>query len=761
MRAVVAPYEYTALEEVESPSGERHQVLFLRDRPMDHDAAGQAGGLAGVYWRPEERIRIEDLLAELPVGFQPDALIYWSIEYHPVPAGIQDVPFFTVAVVGDWNLGGQAVQTCGRAFDLLVADRAGCRRLKSIGFPRVRYAPLWGFDPRLHRRLPGVERDLDIVMAGNFNHDIQRERAPWLARIASLSTRYRVCVTTGVYGEEYTRLLCRARIVFNRSIRGEINMRAYEAAACGALLFYERENLEIGQLFMDGEECILYGPDDLEDLVDRYLADEEARRRIAEAGWRRVQMHTNRSHLGILLDVVADDTRRFGSSSCRRKARSPLDERLSRVHQWLTLGSAAAAAAADAELSKVPDRAGPGGMVTHAVALAQAAEAVKVPSERTRLWNEAALALRAVLENRPQCVAARWNLAQVLLAQGDVLGAARQLEEVAAGCEGSASDGKGPDAEDLALPVYPRRYDAFDVELENAWSAHPALSAEWAEGVASVFQWRASEILSDLAFDRGDFAAAASYAGQAARLKPYLAATHFRLARALRAQGRSAEAIPEYRNALALGPMYPQIWVEYAQLLADLGREEEFADLLARVEKISAGCPPWSGVPQMVCRIRPRRREYGREGRQGLRIVACPNWSSEGAWRRFVARLVLACRDLDRWASTFPDALEGSIELVLRVEGEAGAPTDLITSRLARYLEEELRVGSDDLLEITLDCRALKSEDQWLLLHEATCLVVAEDGQGLQHEPLAKAMDVPIIPVDLLGAQPSAKLAAA
>src|SRR5205807_214149 len=40
-----------------------------------------------------------------------------------------------------------------------------------------------------------------------------------------------------VFGDEYRKLLSRARIVFNRSIRGECNKRVFEAAATGALLF--------------------------------------------------------------------------------------------------------------------------------------------------------------------------------------------------------------------------------------------------------------------------------------------------------------------------------------------------------------------------------------------------------------------------------------------------------------------------------------------------------------------------------------------
>ncbi|MGC8668451.1 MAG: glycosyltransferase family protein [Chthonomonadales bacterium] len=765
MRAIVAPYEYSGLEEVEGPSGERHQVLFLRAQPLHAEETRKIDALAEAYWRPEERTRIEDVLKMLPQSFDADALVYWSIEYHPVPVGIEDAPFFTAAVVGDWNLGGQAAQLCGGAFDLLIADRCGCRRLQRLNFPRVRYAPLWGFDPRLHRRLPEVHRDLDIVMAGNFNHDIQRERAPWLARVARLSHKYRVCVTTGVYGEEYVRLLCRARIVFNRSIRGEINMRAYEAAACGALLFYERDNPEIGQLFMDGEECILYGPEDLEDLLERYLTDEEARRRIAEAGWRRVQVHTNRHHLGILLDIVADEMRRSRPTPARSWVAVSVEARaLARTHQWLTMGSVATAAAADADLHSVSDEAAVAPSVGRAVLLARVAEALSDAGERSRVLAEASSVLKRVLKERPNCIVARWNLAQVLLAQGNEPGARQEFEEVVARLERGAFLGRHVAPEDLALPVYPRRYDAFDVQLEDAWAAHPFMSEEWAAGVARVFHWRAMEILSDFAFNCGDFERARIWAQKAAEAQPNLAGTRFRLARALRALGRSADAREEYRNAIAVGPMYPQIWVEYAQLLADLGRVDEFQELAAQVERIAEGCPPWDGMPQRICRIVPRRRTSGVDKGGILRIVACPDWSREAAWRGFVARLVEVSRSMIERDAGGRGPRADSIEMVLRVEGQSVARTDELASQLAVYLEGVLQLRPEEPLEVILDYGPLDAEDRWLLLRGADLLVVWDAGEGQSEEDyrsLAKAMGVPIIPVDLLGASPSAEVAAA
>src|SRR5205823_5848206 len=113
------------------------------------------------------------------------------------------------------------------------------------------------------------------LFVGSMNADVQTERAPWLARLARLSDRHRVLLAGGVYGDAYPALLNRARIVWNRSIRGELNMRAYEAPACGALLLMERENLEVRDLFADGVSCALYDGADLELQIERYLRQPE------------------------------------------------------------------------------------------------------------------------------------------------------------------------------------------------------------------------------------------------------------------------------------------------------------------------------------------------------------------------------------------------------------------------------------------------------------------------------------------------------
>jgi tetratricopeptide (TPR) repeat protein len=118
---------------------------------------------------------------------------------------------------------------------------------------------------------PPEEKTYDIVFAGNLNTYFQRDRASWLTRLARLSHKYKVKIDTCVFGHEYTKLLQSAKIVFNRSIRGEANMRVFEALAADALILLEEENQEIQSYFKNNNECILYNNQNFEAIIDSLL----------------------------------------------------------------------------------------------------------------------------------------------------------------------------------------------------------------------------------------------------------------------------------------------------------------------------------------------------------------------------------------------------------------------------------------------------------------------------------------------------------
>lgn len=238
-----------------------------------------------VLYRPG--MAFDDILTGLQ-GFVPDVVVLLSPEYWPPPEGLEDFDHPVVAMIGDWNLNTLAVLLAQQAIDYNFVDQAGVEFLRSWGV-KADYFPIFSHQPHLHYRMPDLPKIYDVVFVGNLSSSIQEERNRWLYRLARLSSRYRIKICGSVYGEEYTRLLNQSKITFNRSIRGEMNMRAFEAAACGSLLFMEKENREVRDFFEDRVHCVLYNEENFENLLEHYLKNDAERERLIEKAHARVQ----------------------------------------------------------------------------------------------------------------------------------------------------------------------------------------------------------------------------------------------------------------------------------------------------------------------------------------------------------------------------------------------------------------------------------------------------------------------------------------
>jgi hypothetical protein len=252
------------------------------------------------------RESVDDLLARLPGGGVPDfLLVYWP-DQEPLPRGLEHSPVPVVGVVSDYNLTLPYLGGLWPFFDVLLVDRPGAELFRRLSFGDVRPFCQFSFKRRSHRLYPDVPRDVGIAFAGNLNPIVQPDRGRWLRRLLALRGEgLSVQVRTGIHGEAYGRFLASARIGFNRSVRGEMNLRAFEVPACGAMLLMERENSEVRDFFVPGEEVVLYGEEDLEEQVRRYLSDERERSRIARAGFERVQRYGMGARIQALADLLA------------------------------------------------------------------------------------------------------------------------------------------------------------------------------------------------------------------------------------------------------------------------------------------------------------------------------------------------------------------------------------------------------------------------------------------------------------------------
>jgi hypothetical protein len=213
----------------------------------------------------------------LPADLRPSA--WWVIDTH---------------LNLDWCL------TKARDFDcVFAAQKDGAERLHGEGIASAAWLPL-ACDPELHAR-QGVEKESDVCFVGNV---FPGPRADLLDLIRK---RFPSTFVGQRYFEEMARMYSASRIVFNRSIKNDVNMRVFEALASGSLLITN----DIGdngqaELFEDGVHLATYrSADELLDKIEFYLARQEVRERIAAAGRQAVlARHTYRHRMERLLQEI-------------------------------------------------------------------------------------------------------------------------------------------------------------------------------------------------------------------------------------------------------------------------------------------------------------------------------------------------------------------------------------------------------------------------------------------------------------------------
>jgi glycogen(starch) synthase len=146
-------------------------------------------------------------------------------------------------------------------------------------------------DPDVHRKRE-VEPDLDVVFVGNVRPCHARRRA----LLDRLAKNFRVHEIQGAYRDDMARFFSRARVVFNCSLAGDLNMRVFEALSCGSLLVTDRIKNGLEDVFADGEHLALYDDASLEAVVAHYLTNPAARREIAARGEKLVRAHHTYGH---------------------------------------------------------------------------------------------------------------------------------------------------------------------------------------------------------------------------------------------------------------------------------------------------------------------------------------------------------------------------------------------------------------------------------------------------------------------------------
>lgn len=184
-----------------------------------------------------------------------------------------------------------------------IWSKALMPRLEAAGACRVEYFP-FAYDPEIHHPVLTRAQSFlpDVVFVGSWDE----EREKWLSGLEG----YNLVIWGADYwrkrckskflrscwrgheamGEELCEIIGAAKVNLNilrLQNKGSHNMRTFEIPACKGFMLHERSEEAVG-FFREGKEAEFFGsPAELREKIDFYLRNDEARFRIAQAGYER------------------------------------------------------------------------------------------------------------------------------------------------------------------------------------------------------------------------------------------------------------------------------------------------------------------------------------------------------------------------------------------------------------------------------------------------------------------------------------------
>lgn len=241
------------------------------------------------------------ILEHLPGDWRPDLFLWVESGVSYPLRGFSALPCPTACWLIDTHLHLARHLEIARSFDFVfLAQKKYVPCFQDAGIRNVHWLPL-ACDPDIHREF-GLDPIYDISFVGSLTA-AHRWRNELLLR---LSRKFSVHVER-CFLEEMAYVFSRSRVVFNCSVRDDLNMRVFEALSTGSLLVTdEAAGSGLEDFFEDGRHLIIYrSPEELEQRAAYFLAHEEERAKIARQGMEEARArHTYAHRAAAILERV-------------------------------------------------------------------------------------------------------------------------------------------------------------------------------------------------------------------------------------------------------------------------------------------------------------------------------------------------------------------------------------------------------------------------------------------------------------------------
>jgi hypothetical protein len=216
----------------------------------------------------------------------PKPMIYWASDTH-IKAATHDSYDYRLSMAK-------------KADYVFVAQKDAVERMKKDGVQN----PIWlphAVEPLAYPKIELAAKKYDVCFVGHIN---TKNREDALDRLFREFPNF-------YYGQQLfenaAQKFCESKIVFNIAMTDDINMRNFEALGTGSFLMTNWIPT-IDEIFEDGKHLVLYRSE--EEMIDKakyYLAHDEEREKIAQAGYEHVmENHTILHRVLKMLEVVRE-----------------------------------------------------------------------------------------------------------------------------------------------------------------------------------------------------------------------------------------------------------------------------------------------------------------------------------------------------------------------------------------------------------------------------------------------------------------------
>ncbi len=279
------------------------------------------------------QVDIGQVLDQLPKGWRPDLMMWVDSATGFLPMGLEKLDCPTVCLSVDTHTGqiDWRMQYAKLFSHTYLIHNQFIDQFKAAGCPFVGWLPS-ACAPDVHGKI-SANKSYEIGFVGQTHRQWHPHRVRLLERL--MNANFDVHIESKIL-QEMALFNSRSKILFNRSLNGDLNMRVFESLCSGSMLLTDRldDNALLNDLFKDCEHLVLYDDDNLEDLVRYYLDHVNEREAIATAGREAVLNGHTYAHRAD--QVIAEAVSTTGIAHCVSESDVPsmpvVSSRMAKTH---------------------------------------------------------------------------------------------------------------------------------------------------------------------------------------------------------------------------------------------------------------------------------------------------------------------------------------------------------------------------------------------------------------------------------------------